>query len=98
MALHAIDPSIAMCCRRQQGIERVQVAYFTESAVLQAQAARCPPKSFIHRYLGERDADIDVLAGNDEIIALNRQIDDANSGGAPVEIARAKHIHPTRGL
>jgi hypothetical protein len=69
MTLHAIDPSIAMRRRRQQGIESIQVAYFAECAVLQAQPARRPPKPFIHYYFGKWDTEIDVLSGDDEIVS-----------------------------
>src|SRR5258708_6618155 len=94
--LHAIDPSVAMCRRRQQGIERIQVTYLAECAVFQAQPARRTPKSFIHYYAGKRDTEIDVLAGDDEIIAGHRQMNDADASRAPVEIVRVKHIQPIR--
>src|ERR1700692_3521788 len=96
MTLHAIDPSIAMRRRQQKGIERIQVTHFAECAVLQAQPARRPPKPFIHFYVGKRHTEIDVLAGNDEILAGHRQIDGAHARRAPVEIVRVQHIsaHP----
>ena len=94
MPLHAINPSVPMRRRRQQCIQRVQVAHFAECAVGEAQPARRPAKPFIHGHVRKGNLEIDVLAGDDKGLAGHRQVDGSNAGGAPIEVLRLDHISP----
>ena len=67
--LQGIDPAIAMSDGRQQAIERAQVTDLEKCTVLQTQPARRPTEPFIHPHAGERDTQVYILAGSDEIFA-----------------------------
>src|SRR6266576_1761444 len=74
----------------------MQVAYFAKCAVRKMQAARRPAKTLVYFYVGKWNAEIGVLAGNDEIFTVDRQFDDANARRAPVEVVGAKHVQTIR--